>query len=154
MKKEYTKEMMCLTHKMKLFHARLRTNEELTDAEFVVLVTIAERSREKKSGKMMSASTSDVAKHMGATLPAASKMVRNLSIKGYVRQIPDELDRRVTQLALTEKGDTVLRESFQKRHVIMSRVFEQFGEEKTGQLIDLFVELADLMEKEVMNKDD
>lgn len=154
MKKEYTKKMMCLTHKIKLFHSRMRTNEELTDAEFVVLIAIAEKSRTEKNGKMMSASTSDVAKHMGATLPAASKMIRNLSIKGYVRQVPGEFDRRVTQLALTDKGNSILKESFQKRHVIMTKVFEQFGEEKTGQLIDLLAELTDLLEKEVMKKDD
>ena len=65
MKQEDIKKMMYMAHKLKLFHSRIWEKGELTNAESVVLIAIADRSRLKSGRSRNSASTSDVARHMG-----------------------------------------------------------------------------------------
>ena len=154
MKQEDIKKMMHMTHKLKLFHSRIWEKGELTNAESVVLIAIADRSRLKSGEAENSASTSDVARHMGATLPATSRMIRNLAIKGYVRQVPGEHDRRLTRLSLTDKGNEVLQKMYQQKNEMMQKVFDRFGEERTKQLIEMMEELTGLLEKEAAKKDD
>jgi DNA-binding MarR family transcriptional regulator len=101
----------------------------------------------------MSASTSDVANYMGATMPAMSKTIRNLSMKGYVKQVQSQTDRRVTKLALTDKGKKIVDEVFNKKHMALKRALDEFGPEKTTQLIDLLDEFTTIMEKGVEDKD-
>lgn len=153
MQEKQIQEFSFLMNKMRLLIARRKQKLEVPQAEFAVLVAIAERSRMLENGEEMSASTSEVAKHMGATMPAASKTIRNLTMKGYVKQMQSQTDRRIIHLALTEKGKEILQKSNEKRHERMQGVFEKFGEEKTAQLLKLMLELFDLMEKEAEEKD-
>lgn len=153
MQEKQIQEFSFLMNKMRLLIARRKQKLEVPQAEFAVLVAIVERSRMLENGEEMSASTSEVAKHMGATMPAASKTIRNLTMKGYVKQMQSQTDRRIIHLALTEKGKEILQKSNEKRHEIMQGVFEKFGEVKTAQLLKLMSELFDLMEKEAEEKD-
>lgn len=154
MEKNQKQQFMCLMNRMKLLMLRMQQDLEVTQAEFITLVAIAERSMRCESGKVMSASTSEVARHIGATMPAVSKMVRNLSMKGYVRQVQSKSDRRITHLALTEKGNRILEREFGKKSRLMQKGFEEFGEEKSDQLLALMEELFGLMEKEVEKRND
>ena len=154
MEKNQKQQFMCLMNLMKLLMLRMQQDLEVTQAEFITLVAIAERSRCCESGKVMSASTSEVARHIGATRPAVSKVVRNLSMKGYVRQVQSKSDRRITHLALTEKGNRILEREFGKKDQLMQKGFEEFGEEKTDQLLTLMEELFGLMEKEAEKRND
>lgn len=154
MEKERIQKFELMMNKMRLIFSRIRGDLELPQGELAALITIAERSRRMESGENMSASTSDIAKHMGATMPATSKVIRNLSMKGYIRQVQSQYDRRVMHLALTEKGKAILDNEIYKRQDLMKGVLHKFGEEKTEQLLDLMTELLVLMEKEAEEKDD
>ncbi|MGB8645154.1 MAG: MarR family transcriptional regulator [Anaerolineae bacterium] len=50
------------------------------------------------------ASLSDVAEHIGITLPSTSVMVDGLVARGLVSREPDAVDRRKVTLALTDLG--------------------------------------------------
>ena len=54
--------------------------------------------------RMPNASLSEVADHLGATLPTASRMVSNLVTKGFAERKPCPDDRRQMSLQLTTKG--------------------------------------------------
>jgi DNA-binding MarR family transcriptional regulator len=54
--------------------------------------------------RMPHASLSEVADHLGATLPTASRMVSNLVTKGLAERKPCPDDRRQMSLQLTAKG--------------------------------------------------
>jgi DNA-binding MarR family transcriptional regulator len=54
--------------------------------------------------RMPNASLSEVADHLGATLPTASRMVSNLVTKGLAERKPCLDDRRQMSLQLTAKG--------------------------------------------------
>ena len=75
-------------------------------------------------------------------------------MKGYVKQVQSQSDRRVVHLILTEKGNEILKKDFEKRGQLMKKAFDEFGEEKTDQLLDLMAELFELLEKEEEEKDD
>ncbi len=49
-------------------------------------------------------SLSDVAEHVGTTLPSASVLIDGLVARGLVVRLPDEVDRRKVTLWLTELG--------------------------------------------------
>lgn len=149
MEKELIQEMMFLMNKVKLIHARTKDDLEIPQAEFVALTAIQIRSKVDENGKGMAASTSDVANYMGATMPALSKTIRNLSMKGYVKQVQNPNDRRVTQLALTEKGKKIVDDVFDKRQIALKKTLESFGPEKTKELIGLLNEFVTAMEKGV-----
>jgi DNA-binding MarR family transcriptional regulator len=149
MEKELIQEMMFLMNKIKLIHARTKDDLEIPQAEFVALTAIQIRSKVDENGKGMAASTSDVANYMGATMPALSKTIRNLSMKGYVKQVQNPNDRRVTQLALTEKGKKIVDDVFDKRQIALKKTLESFGPEKTKELIGLLNEFVTAMEKGV-----
>ena len=53
-------------------------------------------------------SVSDVAEHIGLSLPSASKLVQQLLERGYVHRAVASADRRRTVLAPTAKGARVL----------------------------------------------
>ncbi len=55
------------------------------------------------------ASISEVADHIGLTLPSMSTLVDGLVTRGYVMRRVHEVDRRRMTLTLTERGDGVLR---------------------------------------------
>lgn len=154
MKKDQIHKFTFLMNKMRLVFTRMKQDLNVPQAEYVALISIAERSKMRENGKEMSVSTSDVAKHIGATMPAVSKVIRNLSMKGYVKQVQSQSDRRVVHLILTEKGNEILKKDFEKRGQLMKKAFDEFGEEKTDQLLDLMAELFELLEKEAEEKDD
>lgn len=150
--KERIQKFELLMNRTRLIFSRMRSDLALSQGELAVLITIARRSSLMESGENMSASTSDIAKHMGTTMPATSKMIRNLSMKGYIRQIQSQHDRRVMHLALTEKGEAILDNELCKRQNLLKGVLHKFGEEKTTQLLDLMTELLVLIEKEAEEK--
>jgi DNA-binding MarR family transcriptional regulator len=153
MNNELVQKMMFLLNKIKLIHTRAKDDLGIPQAEFVALTAIQIRSKEDENGEGMSASTSDVANYMGATMPAMSKTIRNLSMKGYVKQVQSQTDRRVTKLALTDKGKKIVDEVFNKKHMALKRALDEFGPEKTKQLIDLLDEFTTIMEEGVEDKD-
>ena len=58
---------------------------------------------------------SDIGDHLGITSAAASQMLERLVQQGIVLRSEDPHDRRVKQIALTEKGGRILQESVQAR---------------------------------------
>lgn len=51
---------------------------------------------------------SDVAEHIGLTLPSASKLVQSLLLRGYITRQIDSRDRRKSVLTATSKGIRIL----------------------------------------------
>jgi DNA-binding MarR family transcriptional regulator len=77
--------------------------------------------------------TSDLAKYLNITPSAATQLVDILVNSGIIDRIPDNLDRRVTRLRLTAKGEGMM---------------EQIKEDKLKKVSEL---LAPLTEGEVAN---
>lgn len=148
-KKHDLQRFMIVMHKIRLMNNRCYQNRECSGGDFAALMAVKIASKITDEGLAKYPSTSEVAKQMGATMPAVSKTVRNLTMKGLIRQIPSKEDRRVTRLQLTEKGEAIVDEHHKNRHEIIRNSLERLGEEKSKQLYALVTELADIMEEEI-----
>jgi DNA-binding MarR family transcriptional regulator len=86
---------------MRTIRAKMREDAsvELSVVQFRAL------ARADRSG---GCSVSELAEHVGLTLPSASKLVERLVRRGYLRRRPDHHDRRVTLVASTRKGHDAL----------------------------------------------
>ncbi len=58
------------------------------------------------------ASLSDIAEHMGLTLPSLSKMMDGLVTRRLVTRQPDPRDRRRITLSLTPSGETAMQAAY------------------------------------------
>jgi DNA-binding MarR family transcriptional regulator len=62
-----------------------------------------------------SSGVTDLGEHLGVTSSAASQMLERLVQQELILRSPDPSDRRVKQIALTDKGRQVLHESIRAR---------------------------------------
>jgi DNA-binding MarR family transcriptional regulator len=65
--------------------------------------------------RMGSSGVTDLGEHLGVTSAAVSQMLERLVQQGLILRSVDPSDRRVKQIALTEKGIQVLQESMRTR---------------------------------------
>jgi DNA-binding MarR family transcriptional regulator len=99
--------------------AARRAAEALLDAVPAVMRTIRQQMRAASSADLSvvqfrslalssfapgGASVSEIADHIGLTLPSASKLVDNLVRRGYLSRRPDPSDRRTSRCSATPKG--------------------------------------------------
>lgn len=103
---------------MRYFRAELRRqgSEELSVPHFRTLFFL--NSHE-------GASLSDVADHLGITLPSASKLMDTIVRHGYVERTVSSSDRRRSALVLTTLGRVTLQ---QVRRDAMDRLVQRFEE--------------------------
>jgi DNA-binding MarR family transcriptional regulator len=89
---------------MRSIRSELRShrNQDLSVPQFRILLFI---------NKNADASISDVAEHIGLTLPTLSKMIDLLVARQWVTRVPCSEDRRRMQLGLTERGQAMLHEA-------------------------------------------
>jgi DNA-binding MarR family transcriptional regulator len=78
---------------------RSRRTPELSVPQFRAL-TFVRRNTER--------SLSDLAEHLGLTLPSASKLIDGLVKQGYIIRRESSVDRRRLTLALTAEGERLL----------------------------------------------
>ncbi len=59
-------------------------------------------------GRYPGSNLTDLAEHIGVSLPSMSKMVDTLAYRGFIDRQPDAEDRRRVRLGLTQAGQSVL----------------------------------------------
>ena len=82
---------------------------EIPPSQVLAVSTIQEKGR---------CSLSELSKAMHISAPTISGIIDRLEESGYVKRIPDENDRRVTNIELTSKGEKVVQKF---RQNIMNR---------------------------------
>ncbi|MFK0295967.1 MarR family winged helix-turn-helix transcriptional regulator [Streptomyces sp. NPDC090442] len=109
----------------------------LTRPEFDVLATLRRMGRELTPGR--------VARETFASGAAVTKRVRQLEQRGLLRRRPDDRDRRVTHLSLTDEGreiiDRLLPEQLRYEAALLEGIGERRQEELSTALGELLVVL-------------
>ncbi len=101
---------------------RLRQQRAVTtmsDGQFAVLVVL------KLHGPH---TLTALAEREGVTAPSMNRTVNCLEEEGYITREPDEVDRRKVNIAITDKGDTVVRDTVQRRDEWLARVLADVPE--------------------------
>ncbi|WP_343249595.1 MarR family winged helix-turn-helix transcriptional regulator [Diplocloster hominis] len=91
---------------------------------------------------------SDIAKQLGVTLPAISRTLRKLAMKGCIQRLTDRQDRRITYVLITEYGRTVLNDNIEIITTFMNRVFSHFEPNEIDEYFNLSKKMADSITEE------
>ena len=91
---------------------RLHRQAELTVPHFRALIFVSQSEN---------ASLSEMAEHLGLSLPATSRMVELLVRRGWMRRQARSSDRRCISLSLTERGKTVFQTALEATKAASSR---------------------------------
>jgi DNA-binding MarR family transcriptional regulator len=81
------------------------------------------------------ASLSDVAEHIGLTLPSMSTLIDGLVTRNFVVRRTHQDDRRRMTLTLTERGETTLRSAREGTHAYLTRRLSRFSETQRGTVV-------------------
>lgn len=95
---------------------------------------------------------SNIADSLHVSSPAISRTITSLENKGYVARYTDRLNRRNTNVKLTELGAEVFDAERARLSEFMNSVVERMGEEKLSQLLNLSNELLINVEKEIKSR--
>lgn len=91
---------------------------------------------------------SELAKYLNLNSSTLTGIISRLEKKGWVAKIPNQKDRRVTNIVLTAKGMKLLQGAPQLMHQRLSKKLERLSEEKYHRLENAFNLLVEFMEIE------
>ncbi len=95
-------------------------------------------------------SVSDIGDELQVTNPAASQLLERLVQQGLVARSEDPVDRRLKQIALTRRGDSLLREGLQARQKWLEELVKTMQPDEQAQVIaalDILIERAQELER-------
>ncbi|WP_339061561.1 MarR family transcriptional regulator [Tepidibacillus marianensis] len=81
---------------------------------------------------------SDLADHMGVSVPAITGLSDKLIAQGLAERIRSEQDRRIVFLFITEKGNTLLQEIRKERQTLMKIYFAGLPDEDLEHLVLIY----------------
>jgi DNA-binding MarR family transcriptional regulator len=122
------------------FNAMLREtmSGELTADQYSVMRFIQDR------GRCTSSELSDLFCVGKSSITA---IITRLSDKKLIRRIPDEKDRRVTYLSLTEEGEALTNRIGQMIHELLSKYLQHFDASEAEAFIRTYEKLARMLEE-------
>ena len=86
--------------------------------------------------------STNLAKRLGVTRSSVSQMVNKLEKEGVVYRQPDEVDRKIAYIQMTESAEQLCMAELKKWTGALTEVVETFGEEKMQALLSLAEEFA------------
>ena len=87
----------------------------------------------EEGGKIIS---SHLAKELGVTRSAVSQMVNKLERDDIVRRVPDEKDKKIAYIELSESARGIYEDIKQKMTDVMDEVIQTLGERKVRDFLD------------------
>lgn len=91
-------------------------------------------------GDTTGTTVSELRKTLQVTSPTVTQMTNSLIHNGYIERSPDQSDRRISKLTLTEAGVTLAQKAMDQYKEIFAGLIDHLGKEQTDQLIHLLSE--------------
>jgi DNA-binding MarR family transcriptional regulator len=104
---------------------RSRRTPDLTVPQFRTLVFLS---------KFPGAGLSDLAEHIGLSLPSMSKMIDGLVSKGLVTRVECVSDRRRVSLSLTTTGKSIYRQASRGTNAALAKRLDALSPEESANL--------------------
>lgn len=83
-----------------------------------------------------------------AKLPAVTRLIRRLEVKGWVSRRQDDIDRRMVWLELTEQGRSFMEKLAKKREKVFAEMFAKINSEDQKKIVDGFRMLLNSMNEQ------
>ena len=109
----------------------------LSQTEFRLIREIV---MEREAGKKII--SSELARRLNITRSAVSQIVSKLEKRGIVERTASPTDRKIFYVVLSESSLNVFHQMCDEANKLVNCVVEEFGKEKTDQLIALYEEFA------------
>lgn len=94
-----------------------------------------------KGGAIMS----EIARHMSATLSAATGMVDRLVQSGFLLRERDEKDRRIVKISLTNKGRDIVGRVEKERLLLIKETFGKLTEEERERYLEILEKVFSIL---------
>ena len=143
-KKKYGRKRRQCNDRRNLF--RQNSEHDAYDAERGVRKRQEIVAAEKKGERLIS---TELADKVGVTRSAISQMVNRLSAKGYVKRVPDDVDRKIAYIVMDGKGKELYLAQRKKMGEVVNKVINDFGADKANQMIKLVEEFSDSVYRNV-----
>lgn len=89
--------------------------------------------------------STQLAKRLGVTRSAVSQMVNKLEARGVVSRVPDEIDRKIAYIELSEAAKDYYEEEKKIYCDFVGKVVDKFGEENLNELFRLYGEFISIV---------
>ena len=117
-------------------------NTNLTQTEFRLIREIV---MEREAGKNII--SSEIARRLNITRSAVSQLVNKLEKRGVIERMAAPDDRKIFYVVLSESSLNVFKRQCNETNKLINRVVEEFGKDKTDQLIELYEEFASVFDR-------
>jgi len=121
----------------------------LKRSEIMMLMAI----KKGNQGKEKHITVTDLSTALKITSPSVTQVINVLENSSYVERVNDQQDRRIMRIVLTDKGNDITTQIFQKMEEKYSNLVDFLGEEKSNSLIELLDEVYSFFSKEVNRKE-
>lgn len=94
--------------------------------------------------------STQLAARLGVTRSAVSQMVNKLEARGIVKRVPDEVDRKIAYIELSDTALTYYNEEKSSYCELIGELIEKLGADKLDKLLelsDLFIEAVSELKK-------
>ena len=88
-----------------------------------------------------------IADKLGITRSAVSQIVSKLEKEGVVRRVPDEVDRKIAYIEISEHVLERFGEDIEKYTGYLNEVIADFGEENFENMFHLFISFTELLQE-------
>ena len=85
---------------------------------------------------------SDIAKVLGLTAPTLTHLSEKLVKKNLAVRIPDESDRRIVYLGITDEGESMVIRATKEGATLRKNLFEKLSTEEREQLLRIYEKLS------------
>ncbi|MGG0738379.1 MarR family winged helix-turn-helix transcriptional regulator [Niallia taxi] len=125
------------------------TMHGLKRSEIMMLMAI----KKGNQGKEKHITVTDLSTALKITSPSVTQVINVLENTGYVERVNDQQDRRIMRIVLTDKGNDITTQIFQKVEEKYSNLVDFLGEEKSNSLIELLDEVYSFFSEEANRKE-
>ena len=95
--------------------------------------------------------SAEIARRLGITRSAVSQIVGELERQDVLKRVPDEVDKKIAYVELSEDVVEVYKDDVSKCAAFVGSVVEEFGESKFNDMCLLFQEFTSLVSEKVKN---
>jgi DNA-binding MarR family transcriptional regulator len=96
--------------------------------------------------------STQLAKIIGVTRSAVSQIVNNLEQQGVVRRVPDEIDRKIAYVEISEEMIEAYGQDLENCKAFVKEVVDEFGEERFTKMSEAYEEFIALTQKKYKEK--
>lgn len=145
----FGKRVLAIHRRVKNIHfCNIKPN--FNQSEYYTLTKIEKMVKnENESPVGFGVSMSTLAKNVGVSPPMTTKTINALVSRNVVERVNDSGDRRGVKVCFTEEGYSLFQEDRETRGILLERIFNRFGEERSNEFFSMSEELLEIAEQEI-----